>query len=125
MRAEAMGLRQQPSTFKMNDLVSLPPGIKSEDIPIPSRESSREFSLPFRPSPADLLFPSPPALRIEPTDMPSCVCYRVEHLFSIVFGVLYANKDTVMDWRQYWNKVQRLLSKENPLRKTEVTAHKI
>ncbi|KAK1707275.1 hypothetical protein BDP67DRAFT_493606 [Colletotrichum lupini] len=52
MHAEATGLRQQPSTFKMNDLVSLPPGIKSEDIPIPSRESSREFSLPFRPSPA-------------------------------------------------------------------------
>ncbi|KAK1449067.1 hypothetical protein CMEL01_08382 [Colletotrichum melonis] len=36
----------------MNDLVSLPAGIKSEDIPIPSRESSREFPLPFRPSPA-------------------------------------------------------------------------
>ncbi|KAK0376986.1 hypothetical protein CLIM01_05645 [Colletotrichum limetticola] len=36
----------------MNDLVSLPPGMKSEDIPIPSQESSREFSLPFRSSPA-------------------------------------------------------------------------
>ncbi|UQC91141.1 uncharacterized protein CLUP02_16675 [Colletotrichum lupini] len=55
MHAEATGLRQQPSTFKMNNLVSLPPGIKSEDIPIPSRESSREFSLPFRPSPAKYL----------------------------------------------------------------------
>ncbi|KAK1493241.1 hypothetical protein CTAM01_09385 [Colletotrichum tamarilloi] len=57
--------------------------------------------------------------------MPSCVCYRVEHLFSIVFGVLYANKDSIMDWRQYWNKLQRFLSKENPLWKTKVTAKKI
>ncbi|KAK1456564.1 hypothetical protein CCUS01_10012 [Colletotrichum cuscutae] len=142
--------------FKMNDVVSLSPGIKSEDIPIPSQESSREFSLPFRPSPApsnrslSLVFektpgpkksakgahidPSlrriqkylnPPDLPIEPTDIPSCVCYRVEHLFSIVFGVLYANQDSVMDWRQYWNKFQQLLSKENPLLKTEVTANKI
>ncbi|KAK1449068.1 hypothetical protein CMEL01_08383 [Colletotrichum melonis] len=57
--------------------------------------------------------------------MPSCVCYRVEHLFTIVFGVLYANKDSIMDWRQYWNKLQRFLSKENPLWKTKVTANKI
>ncbi|KXH39613.1 hypothetical protein CSIM01_06668 [Colletotrichum simmondsii] len=172
----------------MNDLVSPSPSIKLEDIPIASREFSREFSLPFRPSPApsnrslslaiertpgpnkaakntpldssllrvqkylkypgldmpdiiiteqnrgfvavfgldrDLLFSGPPDLPIEPTDMPSCVCYKVEHLFSAVFGVLNANKDSAMDWRQYWNKVQRVLAKENPLWKTEVTANKI
>ncbi|KAK7456805.1 hypothetical protein Landi51_02081 [Colletotrichum acutatum] len=73
----------------------------------------------------DLLFPGPPDLPVELNDMPSCVCYKVEHLFSTVFGVLDVNKDTVMDWRQYWNEFQRLLAKVNPLWKTEVTINNI
>ncbi|KAL0767137.1 hypothetical protein CaCOL14_010708 [Colletotrichum acutatum] len=153
----------------MNDLVSLPPGIKPEDIPIPSRGFSRVlFAIQALSSSAestpldssllrvqkyltypgldkpdviiveqnrgfvtvldldrDLLFPGPPDLPVELNDMPSCVCYKVEHLFSTVFGVLDVNKDTVMDWRQYWNEFQRLLAKVNPLWKTEVTINNI
>ncbi|KAL2879095.1 hypothetical protein SGCOL_005515 [Colletotrichum sp. CLE4] len=36
----------------MADIGPLPSGIKPEDIPIPSRELSLKFSLPFRPYPA-------------------------------------------------------------------------
>ncbi|KAK1624593.1 hypothetical protein BDP81DRAFT_453349 [Colletotrichum phormii] len=183
----ATGLTQ-PSAFKMASLGTLSSGIKPEDTPIPSREPSREFSLPFRPSPAppnrspswafektpgpnngpkktvidpdllrvqkylkfpgldmpevviteqnrgfvtvlsldrDLLVPGSSDLPVAPDSMQSFVCYKVEHLFATVFGVLYANKDMVMDWRQAWNKVQRLLAKENQVWKTDVTANKI
>ncbi|KAK1710906.1 uncharacterized protein BDZ83DRAFT_656960 [Colletotrichum acutatum] len=161
--------RRNPCLRVMNDLVSLPPGIKPEDIPIPSRGFSRVlFAIQALSSSAestpldssllrvqkyltypgldkpdviiveqnrgfvtvldldrDLLFPGPPDLPVELNDMPSCVCYKVEHLFSTVFGVLDVNKDTVMDWRQYWNEFQRLLAKVNPLWKTEVTINNI
>ncbi|KXH64591.1 hypothetical protein CSAL01_04680 [Colletotrichum salicis] len=95
--------------LQMANIGPLSSGIKSEDIPIPSRELSREFALPFRPSPAP------------PNRSPSWAL----HLFATVFGVLYANKNMVMDWRQSWNKVQRLLAKENQVWRTEVTAIKI
>ncbi|KAL2879094.1 hypothetical protein SGCOL_005514 [Colletotrichum sp. CLE4] len=48
----------------------------------------------------DLLVPGSSDLPVEPTSMQSFVSYKVEHPFATVFGVLYTNKDIIMDWRQ-------------------------